>query len=120
MQRRASNNLMVLAHLIHCVPLLYSYLLRPRANLCSNELLQVTDCVVLIALHSNLLAEPIIADDLYHTVSNTPCFYLARGSVIELTLKSDADPILFTFVREVKLWQMKQCGSCKWAARRVL
>ncbi|CAH0374783.1 unnamed protein product [Pelagomonas calceolata] len=48
------------------VPLLDADLLGPGAALRRDELFQVADRVVLVALHPNLLAEAVVADDLDH------------------------------------------------------
>ena len=55
--------------LVNGVPLLDANLIRSRACLCSYQLLQVADCVVLVALDTDLLAETVVENDLNHAVA---------------------------------------------------
>ena len=48
--------------LVHGVPLLDAQLLGPRAGLRGEELLEVADGVVRVALDADLLAQPVVAD----------------------------------------------------------
>ena len=52
--------------LVDVVPLLQADLLGARARLRGNELLEVADRVVHVALDAHLLAQTIVAHNLYH------------------------------------------------------
>ena len=52
--------------LVDVVPLLDADLIGARARLRRHQLLQVSDCVVVVALHPNLLPQPIVQHHLYH------------------------------------------------------
>lgn len=46
--------------LVDCVPFLNPDLLGPSTRLSRNELLQITDGVIFVALHPDLLPQPIV------------------------------------------------------------
>lgn len=52
--------------LVDCVPFLDPQLLGPRARLRCQQLFEVADRVVCVALDADLLAKTIVADDLDH------------------------------------------------------
>ena len=78
-------------HLIVCqrnvifvdgVPFLNADLLWPRASLCCNQLLQVPDRVVLVALHADLLAQAIVENDLNHADCLAAAVAVAPAAVV--------------------------------------
>ena len=52
--------------LVDCIPLLDADLIGPRAGLSGHKFLEVSDGVVVVALHPNLLSQPIVQHHLYH------------------------------------------------------
>ena len=69
LQAHAVMDLVILERdvvLVHRVPLLDAQLLRARAGLRGEQLLEVANGVVLVALDADLLAQPVVADDLDH------------------------------------------------------
>ena len=52
--------------LLDGIPLLDADLVGARAGLSGRQLLQVSDGVVVVALHPNLLPQPIVQHHLYH------------------------------------------------------
>lgn len=53
---------------VYRVPLFQDDLVVSSAGLCRNKLLEVSDCVIRVALHTNLLAQAIVASDFQHFV----------------------------------------------------
>ena len=69
LQIHAVLNLVVLQRdvvLVDGVPLLQNQLFVSRARLGGDQLLQIADCVILVALYSDLLAQTVVHDDLKH------------------------------------------------------
>eukprot|EP00310_Coccolithus_braarudii_P017538 CAMPEP_0183350000 /NCGR_PEP_ID=MMETSP0164_2-20130417/15779_1 /TAXON_ID=221442 /ORGANISM="Coccolithus pelagicus ssp braarudi, Strain PLY182g" /LENGTH=107 /DNA_ID=CAMNT_0025521837 /DNA_START=375 /DNA_END=698 /DNA_ORIENTATION=+ len=58
--------------LVHSVPLLDPQLLWPCARLRSQQLFQITHCVFLVALHTDLLSKAVVTDDLNHHAQCAP------------------------------------------------
>ncbi|KAK2443197.1 ubiquitin protein [Trifolium repens] len=52
--------------LVDGVPLLNTDLVSPCSCLSSHQLLQITNCVIIVALHANLLPQSIVEHHLYH------------------------------------------------------
>ena len=67
--------------LVDSVPLLDADLVRSGTRLGRHQLLQVADGVVIVALHTHLLAKPIVEHHLYHlrrALSNPNFFVRAQ------------------------------------------
>jgi hypothetical protein len=61
---------------VDCVPFLNANLFWSRARLRCNQFFQVSDCVVLVALHSHLFPQSVITDNFNHILC-TACFSLS-------------------------------------------
>jgi hypothetical protein len=64
----------------HRVPLLNAQLLWPRADLSREQLLQVANRIVRVALDADLLPESVVADDLDHCVFRVGVGVLEEGT----------------------------------------